>query len=652
MSTFPRATAAFAAVLLVACSAPEPPLPGYVPDETVDAVGADEAMLREVPGHPGRQAPVDLMILLMADGSSAEDAERIALALDGQVVGHLGPIGAFQLRLPTTTMDELAAAIATASADPAVEGAGYDFVVEWRNCPEVSDVDVFERPVSCPWETAEYHQALTAFSELDVDLTDVSVGLIDSGLQWENGEFDRVTVASAHAVGGDPAGLADGRGHGTRVAGIIAADDEDWGVNGIASRFVGDHLRLIWGLQGNRSSASATASVAAGSALAATRAGASVVNMSFGLGPFASSADVDALAARTLLERIFELNPNVLFVAAAANEAMVLDGTNDAPAGIQAPNVITVGSSMPCMPTERAPLSAQGPRVEIVAQGEAITVVGHTEGSATEVQSGTSFAAPQVSSVAAILRSIAPELTAAETRDYILGNALPGPSTTGGRALSVAQPILQLLLDRGTPFAEEVDGDADGLADRPGIVVGRLCGGSTYSVEGFGDFVYETASLDLEANGYLVTGHALESGFGMTLIRRGSDSFTAVCEDCAFDLGSFPLSEEGPGRVTWSMGPDTDPDAGGTVLTGTWSIDECTIVDRFASFLAAYDGPQNVLVRSTLAGTLEVNDGTMDEGIVVPFQGTFELPFIAEPLGEDHPLTRTLERRCEGGRDR
>ena len=62
MSAFPRATAAFAAVLLIACSAPEPPLPGYVPDETIDAVGADEAMLREVPGHPGRQAPVDLMI--------------------------------------------------------------------------------------------------------------------------------------------------------------------------------------------------------------------------------------------------------------------------------------------------------------------------------------------------------------------------------------------------------------------------------------------------------------------------------------------------------------------------------------------------------------------------------------------------------------
>ena len=162
------------------------------------------------------------------------------------------------------------------------------------------------------------------------------------------------------------------------------------------------------------------------------------------------------------------------------------------------------------MPTERAPVSSFGARVEIVAQGEQIPLIGLASANAITVRSGTSYAAPQVTATAAILLSIDPSLGAAEVKRRILTGSWVGPATTSPRALSVARPVLQLLLDMGFD-ADVLDANRDNISDRPGVVVGRMCGGSTYEVDGFGAHIYPQG---VDTAGVLVQGNIIEEGFG------------------------------------------------------------------------------------------------------------------------------------------
>ncbi len=598
----------------------------------------------ELPDHPGVRAPYDLALLLLDEGESPATAERLAAGVGGSVVGGIPDLGFHQLRLPTRSLDELDAALATLNADPSVLSAGYDFVMELRDCPATSDVDSLDPPSSCPWQTNQLQLAVTTIEELDVPLSVVKVGLVDSGLAHRNGEFDSVRVIDARAEGGVPDALDDPLMHGTHVAGVMAADDGDGGLNGIASRVLGRRLQLIVAPTTAPLDPLMLASRVMVESQRAIGAGARIINWSLGAGPLTEPLSTRDQTARQILSQLAQNRSNVLFVAAAGNDDYALTGSNDLPAGIAQPNVITVGSHLDCAPTERTPLSSSGARVEIVAQGENIPVIGVTTGSAWTVTDGTSYAAPQVTALAAILASIDPELTAPELKQRILDGAQEGPASTSPRALDLAAPVIQLLLDlAGTdPLLDE---DGDGVADRSGAVVGRLCGGPTYTVEGFGTHTYPQEAGD----GIVVTGHLLEFGFGLVLQRQGSDSLAMICEGCPFDLATFGVSEEGPVTVAYTRGAPTSG-VGGTGVSGSWTLEECTILDRYPSVLSSSDTPMTVLVRSSVSGQMEAGDGSTDEPEVVSFDGEFEVPSIVDPLEPDHGLIQRIESICENGR--
>lgn len=639
----PRAIA-ICGIALFACSDTSP-LPGYVPDPTLTSAAPDESRLIELPDQPGVQVPTNLAMVLLRAGEPTATAERLAGAVSGSVVGGVPEIGFHQLQLPATTLSDLDRAIETLVADPAVVSAGYDPVIEFRACPASSDVDELESPSSCAWETNELTAAVTAIEELRPSLSRVSIGLVDSGLRWRNGGFDDISVIDATAPSGRPNGLTDVIGHGTHVAGVMATDDGDGGLTGIASRALRRRLRLVVSPVSVQGSPLVVASNVVVATARATDAGARIVNLSLGL-PFSNPATSSQLIARDVLVQLAEGRSHVLFVAAAANEAFELTDTNDGPAGIDLPNVITVGSHMPCAPTERAPVSSFGARVEIVAQGEQIPLIGLSSANATTVRSGTSYATPQVAAAAAILLSIDPSLSAADVKERILSSSWAGPATTSPRALSVARPVLQLLLDMG--FATDVlDANGDDVSDRPGVVVGRMCGGSTYEVDGFGAHIYPPG---VDMAGVLVQGNILEEGFGFVLQRTGSDRFAAVCDGCAFAMDSFGVSQDGPVLASYVLG-EVSSETGGTGVAGTWTIEECEILERYPRFLAQDDTPMTVLLRSSMDGQMEISEGLADP-VVVGFRGQFEVPSVVQPLASDHPTIQAIESLCEAGRSR
>jgi subtilisin family serine protease len=125
----------------------------------------------------------------------------------------------------------------------------------------------------------------------------------------------------------------------------------------------------------------------------------------------------------------------VLVVAAAGNTG----GTVLYPAAY--PTVLSVGASN--QSDQRAGFSAFGPRLDLLAPGEAI--LSTWNGVPYFVRSGTSMAAPHVAGVAALLRSRAPQLPPVAIRACLFAAATdlgpPGRDDSAGWGLLNASVV-------------------------------------------------------------------------------------------------------------------------------------------------------------------------------------------------------------------
>jgi len=288
-----------------------------------------------------------------------------------------------------------------------------------------------------------------------LSLHPVTVGVVDVGLRRASGQLDDTPISTV------PTGVSevDPNGHGTAVLSLIAADDDGRGVNGGASRLLGDALRVVFSPMGRQT---AVALVAVEKVI---DAGASVVNLSFGSGPFGAKDDVAALAWRRLMQR----HAGVTFVAAAPNAPIHLLEWNDAPAGMGLDNLITVGGFDACTP--HTPRGAYGRVIDLGAPAGGVAAAA-PNGEVTLV-SGSSFAAPQVTSVIAVLRALDPTLSPAHLRARLLAGADPGPEALGGRMLNVARPLVTAALAQLPDVAADLRtavGDADGRANLDAVV--------------------------------------------------------------------------------------------------------------------------------------------------------------------------------------
>jgi len=111
--------------------------------------------------------------------------------------------------------------------------------------------------------------------------------------------------------------------------------------------------------------------------------------------------------------------PGILFVVAAGNSNSDASFTENAPADIVLPNLITVGAVDRA--GDEAPFTSYGPTVKVHANG--YQVESYLPGGARVALSGTSMAAPQVTNVAAKLLAAKPSLTPPQLIDAITSTA-------------------------------------------------------------------------------------------------------------------------------------------------------------------------------------------------------------------------------------
>lgn len=163
--------------------------------------------------------------------------------------------------------------------------------------------------------------------------------------------------------------------------------------------------------------------------------GVRVVNMSWGFNPGAYETNLAAHnigtseEQRRLARQIFDVAatalhdamaaaPNILFIAAAANDGANVDFNEEAPATFDLPNLIIVGAADAA--GGETWFSNHG-RVDVFAEGYEVPT--KAPGGAAIGFTGTSAAAPLVTNLAAKLLAVKPTLTVAELRRAILESA-------------------------------------------------------------------------------------------------------------------------------------------------------------------------------------------------------------------------------------
>lgn len=242
--------------------------------------------------------------------------------------------------------------------------------------------------------------------------------------------WSTATYGNNDVKGDDPS-------HGTMVSGVIGAvRNNNMGVNGVADNVKFMCVRTVPnGDEWDKDVASAIKY--------AIDNGADIINMSFGKSFSPQKEFVDSIV------KLADEN-NVLLVHAAGNDGKNIDTEYNFPnkyadSEVLANNWITVGAS--AYSTKKKGLVASfsnygKTKVDVFAPGHDMMLC--APDSKYEIASGTSFAAPVLSGVAALLKSYYPSLTAAELKEIILASAvtkdykviLPG---TSGKSKEVVQ---------------------------------------------------------------------------------------------------------------------------------------------------------------------------------------------------------------------
>ncbi len=235
-------------------------------------------------------------------------------------------------------------------------------------------------------------------NRIDADLswgvsrgTDVKVAIIDSGIDMDHPDLianlqGGINFVSKGAVWNpaDPTKWNDDNGHGTHVAGIVAAVDNNIGVIGVAPEA---HLWAVKVL--DRKGGGYVSDVIAGIKWSKDN-GMQVINMSLG-----TSSDIQSL--HDAVDTAY--NAGIVIVAAAGNSG---DGNGTPNEVIYPAKYSTVIAVAATRSDDSTPYwSAEGEEVEIAAPGASIRST--WKGGGYDTISGTSMASPHAAGTVALL---------------------------------------------------------------------------------------------------------------------------------------------------------------------------------------------------------------------------------------------------------
>ena len=226
----------------------------------------------------------------------------------------------------------------------------------------------------------------------------IKIGILDTGIDY-NHEDLKSNYRGGYNFVGNNSNAIDDNGHGTHVAGIVAAEDNDIGVVGVAP---GAYLYSVKVLAFD--STGSTSDIVSGLEWSIDN-GMQIINMSLG-------SEDDSMSVSRAINNTY--NAGILIVAAAGNSGNAVGkGENiDFPAKYN--SVISVGATD--KNDKRANFSSTGPTLEISAPGVGILSTLNGGRNRYGTLSGTSMSCPHVTGVAALIMSAEQGITNTRVR--------------------------------------------------------------------------------------------------------------------------------------------------------------------------------------------------------------------------------------------
>ena len=210
------------------------------------------------------------------------------------------------------------------------------------------------------------------------DGTGKTAWIIDSGIDLNHADLNTSRACHTYFAGTSP---ADGNGHGTHVAGTIAAKNNSIDVVGVAPNAYVCSVRVL----GNSGSGSWEGLVNGVNYVASKGASGDVANMSLG------GSGSNATLEKAIVDAAAK---GIKFVLAAGNEGV--DASTTTPSRTNGNNVYTISATdvNDCMPSWS---NFGNPPVDFAAPG--VSILSTRKGGGTTTMSGTSMAAPHAAGV-------------------------------------------------------------------------------------------------------------------------------------------------------------------------------------------------------------------------------------------------------------
>ncbi len=398
----------------------------------------------------GTYAPGEVLIKFRPEIPPAHRAAAMAVQRV-RAIGRIAALDVYRVLLPEgTAVEEKAAALA---ADPRVLYAEPNYIGRASVTPNdnlfkyqyaLSNIgqSIGDVPGSPQGKTGADIKATQGWEESRGDAA-VTIAIVDSGVELTHPDLVGKIVGPGRDFVNDDYDASDDLYHGTAVAGIAAAStDNGEGIAGVGWNAMILPVKVL-----NDQGTGTVSQVADGIVWAAGQ-GAQVINLSLGFNDV-SQVLFDAVA--------YASDQGCVLVAAAGNNG----GPVQYPAAY---NDYVLAVAATDYNDDVWEGSNAGPEVEVAAPGVSILTAVPTWflGSGPLPYSrfdGTSMAAPHVSGLAAILKSLKPWLTAAQIREIIRLSAddvnaatLPGiDDSIGCGRINMAKALVPLKLEAGRP---------------------------------------------------------------------------------------------------------------------------------------------------------------------------------------------------------